>query len=109
MDAADGRRTGPLVLGALAAVTALAALLRFWALGRQGFWYDEATTAWLLRGNHGQLLAQLPYTESTSPLYYLLAWGWVRVFVDHERVLRSLSALAGVATVPVAFAAARTL
>jgi mannosyltransferase len=109
MDAADARRTGPLVLGAIAAVTALAALLRFWALGRQGFWYDEATTAWLLRGSPAQLLSQLPHTESTPPLYYLLAWVWVRLFGDTQTGLRSLSALAGVATVPLAFAAAREL
>jgi 4-amino-4-deoxy-L-arabinose transferase-like glycosyltransferase len=109
MDPGDARRLGVPTLALLATITAVAALLRFWALGRQGFWYDEATTAWLLRGTPGQLLAQLPHTESTPPLYYLLAWGWVRLFGDHEAGLRSLSALAGVATVPVAFAAARTL
>jgi mannosyltransferase len=105
MDHADARRVGLAVV----AVTAAAALLRFWAIGRQGFWYDEATTAWLLRGTPGQLLSQLPHTESTPPLYYLIAWGWVRLFGDTQVGLRSLSALAGVATVPVTFAAARTL
>src|SRR5207302_582458 len=71
--------------------------------------YDEATTAWLLRGSPGQLLSRLPHTESTPPLYYLLAWGRVRLFGDTQTGLRSLSALAGVATVPLAFAAAREL
>ena len=94
---------------ALGAVTTAAAFLRFYAIGRQGFWYDEATTAWLLRGTPGQLLGQLPHTESTPPLYYLLAWAWVRLFGDTQTGLRSLSALAGVVTVPVAFAAAREL
>jgi mannosyltransferase len=109
MSDADGRLGVVPDLALLAAMAAGAALLRFWALGRQGFWYDEATTAWLLRGTPGQLLAQLPHTESTPPLYYLTAWGWVRLFGDTQAGLRSLSALAGVATVPVAFAAARTL
>ncbi|HEX6461397.1 MAG TPA: glycosyltransferase family 39 protein [Thermoleophilaceae bacterium] len=106
---AAGRRALAPVASAVVAVTAAAALLRFWAIGRQGFWYDEATTAWLLRGSLGQMLARLPHTESTPPLYYLVAWGWVRLFGDTETGLRSLSALAGIATVPVAFAAARTL
>ena len=109
MDAAAARRVGTPVVIALGAVTTAAAFLRFYAIGRQGFWYDEATTAWLLRGTLGQMLARLPHTESTPPLYYLLAWGWVRLFGDTETGLRSLSALAGVATVPVAFAAAREL
>jgi uncharacterized membrane protein len=29
-------------------------------------------------------------------------WGWVRVFGDGEAALRTVSALAGVATIPVA-------
>src|SRR5919204_1319403 len=108
MRAAAARRVGTPVV-ALGAVTRAAAFLRFYAIGRQGFWYDEATTAWLLRGTPGQLLGQLPHTESTPPFYYLLAWGWVRLFGDTQTGLRSLSALAGVLTVPVAFAAAREL
>ncbi len=102
-------RPDSLVLIGLAAVVLAAALLRFWAIGRQGFWYDEAVTGWLLRGSPGQLLAAIPRTESTPPLYYLIAWGWVRVFGDTEAGLRSLSAVCGAAAVPVAFAAAREL
>src|SRR5689334_21611614 len=109
MDAAAARRVGTPVVVALGAVTVAAAFLRFYAIGRQGFWYDEATTAWLVRATPAQMLAQLPHTESTPPLYYLLAWGWVRLFGDTQTGLRSLSALAGVITVPVAFAAAREL
>jgi len=68
MDAAAARRVGTPVVIALGAVTTAAAFLRFYAIGRQGFWYDEATTAWLLRGTLGQMLARLPHTESTPPL-----------------------------------------
>jgi 4-amino-4-deoxy-L-arabinose transferase-like glycosyltransferase len=93
----------------LVAIVALAAALRFWALGHQGFWFDEAVTARLLRGSAGQMLTALPHTESTPPLYYLIAWGWVRLFGNDEIGLRSLSALAGVAAVPVTYAAASVL
>jgi 4-amino-4-deoxy-L-arabinose transferase-like glycosyltransferase len=102
-------RSKPLAFLALGAVVAAAALLRFWTLGLQGLWYDEAMTGWLLRGTPGQLLGAIPHTESTPPLYYLIAWGWVRVFGDTEVGLRSLSALAGVATVVAVFAAGRLL
>ena len=37
------------------------------------------------------------------PLYYLLAWVWAEVSGLGAVGLRSLSALAGVATVPVAY------
>lgn len=94
---------------ALAAIVALAAVLRGWALARQGFWYDEAITGWLVRTSPGQLLAAIPRTESTPPLYYLIAWVWARIFGYSEAGLRSLSLVAGVGAVPLAFAAARDL
>jgi hypothetical protein len=93
----------------LAAVVAVAALLRFWHLTHQSLWYDEAVTQFLLTGSPSQLLAALPHAESTPPLYYLVAWGWTRVLGDTALGLRTLSAVAGTAVVAVAFAAGRTL
>jgi mannosyltransferase len=94
---------------AVGALTALAAALRFYGLGHQGFWFDEANTALLVRMSPGKMLGLIPQTESTPPLYYCVAWVWERVFGDGEAGLRSLSALAGVAVVPVAYAAAAKL
>jgi uncharacterized membrane protein len=94
---------------ALAGIVAVAAVLRFVAIGHQGFWYDEAHTGWMLRLPFGEMLGGVPKSESTPPLYYVIAWLWARVFGDGEAGLRSLSAVAGVATVPCAFAAARLL
>ncbi|HEV8164548.1 MAG TPA: glycosyltransferase family 39 protein, partial [Actinomycetota bacterium] len=47
--------------------------------------------------------------EGTTPTYFLVMWPWVRAFGDGEVALRSLSALAGIVTVPVAYAAALAL
>src|SRR4029453_6429346 len=44
-------------------------------------------------------------TEATPPVYYVLGWGWTRIFGDGEVGLRSLSALAGTLTIPAAYAA----
>lgn len=93
----------------LVALTALAAVLRFATLDVQSFWLDEAVTAHLVRLPLGDMLDRLPDSESTPPLYYLLAWVWERLFGHGEVGLRSLSALLGTATVPVVFAAAREL
>ncbi|MDX6664100.1 MAG: mannosyltransferase [Solirubrobacteraceae bacterium] len=93
----------------LLAIVVLGAALRVWGLTRQGVWYDESVTAWLMRGTPGQMLATLPHSESTPPLYYLLAWGWTHVFGDSAAGLRSLSCLAGIAAVPVSYLAARAM
>jgi mannosyltransferase len=94
---------------ALAALTVAAAALRFYGLGHQGFWFDEANTALLVRFSPGKMIGLIPQTESTPPLYYCVAWVWSRVFGDTEAGLRSLSAVCGVLLVPVAYLAAGKL
>jgi mannosyltransferase len=94
---------------AVAALTALAAVLRFYRIGHQGFWFDEANTALLVHFSPGKMLGLIPQTESTPPLYYFIAWVWARVFGYGEAGLRSLSAVAGVLTVPVVYAAGSKL
>ena len=95
-----------LVLGSLIII---AALLRFYGLGHQGFWFDEGNTAQEVHFTVGQMLTLLKHYESTPPLYYGIAWVWSRIFGAGEVGLRSLSALIGVLAVPVAFGAAAKL
>jgi mannosyltransferase len=87
----------------LALVTAAAAALRFGFLDQQSFWFDEAVTVNLVHKSLFGMFRALPGSESTPPLYYLLAWAWSRIFGTGEVGLRSLSAVLGTATVPVAF------
>lgn len=94
---------------AVAALTALGAVLRFYGLGHQGLWFDEANTALLVRFSPGKMLGLIPQTESTPPLYYCVAWVWVRLFGSHAAGLRSLSAVAGVLLIPIAYATAAEL
>jgi hypothetical protein len=93
----------------LAALTVLAAILRFSTLHVQSFWFDEAVTVRLLHGSFGHMLSSIGGSESTPPLYYALAWVWTRVFGHGEFGLRSLSALAGTLFIPVAYVAGREL
>lgn len=93
--------------GLVGLLTVLAAVARFTRLGHQSYWYDEAHTVWLVHGSFARMLSQLPSTETSPPLYFILAWVWGHLFGYGEAALRSLSALAGVATVPVAYLAAR--
>src|SRR3989440_3276267 len=90
---------------ALLGITAGAAALRFSTLGVQSFWHDEAVTVGrVLHPALGATLKEIPSSEATPPLYYVLAWLWTKVFGHSEAGIRSLSALFGTATVPVAYA-----
>ena len=93
----------------VAVLTAVGAVIRFTSLGRQSFWLDETVTASLLERSFSGMLHALPASESTPPLYYVIAWGWSRVAGADEVGLRSLSAIAGTLTIPVAYAAATAL
>jgi mannosyltransferase len=94
----------------LVALTALAAVLRLATLGSQSLWYDEAfTPVHVLRVSLGATLHNVVHTENTPPLWYVLEWGLARALGDGAVALRLLSALAGIATVPVAWAIGREL
>ena len=96
-------------LGLVLALTALGAALRFSTLDRQSFWLDELVTASLLDRGLGDVLAEIPRTEATPFAYYVAAWAWGSLFGLGEVGLRSLSALAGTATIPVAYGAGAVL
>jgi mannosyltransferase len=90
---------------ALAALVLLAAGLRLSTLGLQSFWYDEAfTPVHVLHASLGATLRAMVHTENTPPLWYVIEWLDARVLGTGEVALRLPSALAGIATVPVAWA-----
>ncbi len=94
----------------LAALTALAAVLRLSTLDLQSLWYDEAfTPIHVLHPGLGATLHAVVHTENTPPLWYVLEWAITRVLGTGAVALRLLSALAGIATVPVAWAIGREL
>jgi 4-amino-4-deoxy-L-arabinose transferase-like glycosyltransferase len=90
-------------------MTAFAAAIRFYGIGHQGLWFDEAYTVMLVKLPLGRMLATIPKTESTPYVYYVAAWIWTRAFGHGAVAIRSLSALFGVALVPVAYLAAERL
>jgi mannosyltransferase len=97
-------------LVALVAIVLLGALLRFSTLDLQSYRYDEALTAGrVLHPSLFTTLSVVPNTESTPPFYFFTAWLWSRPLGTGEVALRSLSALAGTATIVVVYLGATTL
>jgi 4-amino-4-deoxy-L-arabinose transferase-like glycosyltransferase len=94
---------------ALALVCVAGAALRFATLDVQSLWYDEAVTAQLLKLDLASLLHAIRGSESSPPLYYVLAWVWTHVFGTGEVGMRSFSALLGTATIPVVWALGRRI
>jgi mannosyltransferase len=100
----DLARTRSRTFWIVAGLTALAAALRLGTLGLQSYHHDEIVTASrVLRDGFWHAMDAVGFSESAPPLYYATAWLWTQVTGTGDVGLRSVSALAGVATVPIAY------
>ena len=107
---ASAARAGLRLDWVLLSLLAAATVVRFATIGEQSLWYDEAyTPVHVLHASLGATLHTMVHTENSPPLWYVLIWGWSRVLGTGAVALRSLSAIAGVATVGVAWAIGREL
>jgi uncharacterized membrane protein len=91
------------------ALTVLGATLRFATLASQSYWFDEAQAAHEMQLSLTGMLHTLGAQETSPPLYFVIAWLWANVFGTGEAGLRSLSALAGTAAIPIAYLCGREL
>ncbi|HXE44343.1 MAG TPA: glycosyltransferase family 39 protein [Conexibacter sp.] len=105
--ALDGR----LVAGVLALATTVAAALRLPFLGTQSIWFDETYTIHVVRaGSLAGMWHRVGASESTPPLFYAATWIWTHALGSWSAAgVRTVSALAIVAAVPVAYVALRRL
>jgi len=108
-DATSRVREIPLEVWLVGGLTLVAGALRFATIARQSYWLDEATTVHEMRLSFGAMLHSVRVNETTPPLYFIVAWLWAKLFGTSELGLRSLSAVAGTALVPIAYLCGREL
>lgn len=87
----------------------VATVLRFATITDQSYWLDESQAVHELRLPFGAMLHAWSTTEWNPPLYLLIAWPWAKLLGTGELALRSLSALLGVAVVPLLYLSGREL
>ncbi|WP_082122768.1 glycosyltransferase family 39 protein [Methanoculleus sediminis] len=86
----------------LLGLAAIGALLRFYNLGGNSLWLDEAATLSFARQSLAGIWESTAGGEFNPPLFYWLEHGML-VFGESELVLRFLPALLGVLTIPVVY------
>jgi mannosyltransferase len=104
----DTRRAIPTYLPLLA-VVALGCSLRFYQIGGEGLWIDEAFSIWLARRPWGEMVRWVASVDQHPPLYYALLHAWIQILGDAEASARALSALFGALTLPVVYLLGRRL
>jgi mannosyltransferase len=80
-------------------VIALGTAVRLFRLGVRSFWLDEAVSAMLARIDRHTFMSAVVHRQANMVFYYLLLRGWIRLG-SSEFAMRSLSVVAGVATIP---------
>jgi hypothetical protein len=103
-EAIEWRWATPVVLAAL---IALSLFIRTRQLNA-GFWIDEGISVGLAH-HHWWSIPSLLRQDGSPPAYYMLLGLWIRAFGDSERATHTLSLLFGLACIPLAYAAARSL
>ena len=94
----------PVWLGVFA-ILALAAVSRWYGIGHEALWLDEAYSWWDAHQSFADLWNLVPQCDPHPPLYFALLKIWMQVFGDSPSAMRSLGALLSVATVGCVMAA----
>jgi len=92
---------------ALALTLVAAAALRFFALGAESLWFDEAYSVWVAEHSVAWHIA-LSMQRIFPPLYYLCLHFWLRLG-SSESVVRALSVLIGLGSIVAVYALAKLL
>ena len=95
-----------LALAAIVGVVVVGVVLRLAV--RSDLWLDEALTVNIARLPLGEIRAALRI-DGAPPLYYFLLHGWMAVFGEGNLAVRSLPALLGILTLPLAYEAGRRI
>jgi mannosyltransferase len=103
-EALESRWATPVVLVAL---TVLSLFIRTRQLNA-GFWIDEGISVGLAH-HHWSSIPSLLRQDGSPPAYYMLLGLWIRAFGDSEQATHTLSLLFGLGSIPLAYAAARSL
>ncbi len=88
------------------AVVAVLGGVAFRFITKSGLWLDEALSANIAALPPGEILSWLRH-DGHPPLYYLLLHGWTQVVGESDVAVRSLSAVFGLASLPLAYVAGR--
>jgi 4-amino-4-deoxy-L-arabinose transferase-like glycosyltransferase len=85
-------------------VVICAVVLRFYDLGGESYWYDEIIMVRVAQDNIWTIVE-----GGRPPLYIIPSHFWIKLFGTEEFATRSLSAILGVASIPLIYSVGREL
>ncbi|QQG44336.1 MAG: glycosyltransferase family 39 protein [Candidatus Roizmanbacteria bacterium] len=83
----------------LGLIILIGAFLRFFNLGKESLWLDEAYSVKLANVNFFQIWDKVRTSDVHPPFYYMLLNLWIKTFGDSEFAVRSLSVVFGILSI----------
>jgi mannosyltransferase len=93
----------------LSAICVLGVFLRFYHISYLSLWGDEVFSRFYYQTGLRFMWTEGLHSESSPPLYYMAVGAWVNLFGSSEAALRSLSAVASTAAIPLVYVLGREL
>ncbi len=107
---AGPRRSWLLSCGVIVtAITLIGMGLRFYAIGSESLWLDEGFSVLAARRPLLDVIKYVFRLDLHPPLYYVLLHFWIVRFGDSEIVMRTLSAIFGILSIPLVYRLGRDL
>mgnify|MGYP000883075705 FL=1 len=104
------RKQTKILVITLSLIIILGAFLRFYKIGKQSFWWDEALSYSFIKGGIKDIFNSIRSVGGNMTLFYLLAAAWTRIVsVINEGNLRILSAVFSILSLPLTFITSKEL
>ncbi len=87
----------------------IGAFLRFYDLGAESLWLDEAISENFSRGSVAYIISESGLQHNSPPLYWLMLHYWMVLLGNSEAALRSLSAILGIGAVLITYLVGKKL
>jgi mannosyltransferase len=93
----------------LSLITGIGLFLRFYTLGSESIWFDEAASIFSAKQPVIDMLKACVAWQRHPPLHFITLKMWINLFGDSEVSVRMLSAIFGIASIPLIFLVGKKL
>jgi len=91
------------ILLLLSLITGVGIFLRFYTLGSESIWFDEAASIYSAKNPLILMLMECVGGHRHPPLHFIILKIWIILFNDSEAAVRSISAIFGAASIPMIY------
>jgi mannosyltransferase len=90
-------------------ITAIGVFLRLYTIGKESIWFDEAASIYSAKRPIIDMIWDCVLWQRNPPLHFVTLKIWMNLFGDSEVAIRTLSAIFGIASLPLIYLVGKQL